>query len=362
MVDGYVDTHASESLHEAITALLTGSCGCATSERLELVLATSDAADAQISFTLNVMDGGSSSSADPSAAELAAALLARIEELEARLASQNLAVVAVVEQAPPNSLPPSAPPTQPPPPPSPPPCLADLTATMYLTHDAQAGSTVLKIDAMLCGLEIGATLVINRGGFNGETVTCAGFGSILLEEPLVRDHSAGESVELVIASPPSPLKPVATGEEAISSGDGGGGGSSDVVVPVVVCLLVLLLCCLCICCFYLARTEQRRRLLEEELKAREEDLKKADELKTTSMRSLRVGATSVNLGYGQRRWTQVPIDALAGLRHTSMGRRSGTRKPPAPTTGPIPSPPSGSFKSIDLHGGGGSVTMSQETV
>ena len=362
MVDGYTGTHASECLLEAVAALLAGSCGCDASERLQLVLARSDAADAQLSFTIEFIDGVSSSE-DPSAAELAAALLARIDELEARLASQNLVVVAVVEQAPPltPTAPPTAPPTQPPPPPTPPPCLADATATMYLTHDAQAGSAVLKIDAMLCALEIGATLVLNRGGANGETVTCAGFGSILLDAPLVVSHAAGEPLDLVLASPPSPLMPVATGEEAISSGDGGGG--SDVVVPLVVCLLVLLLCCLCLCCFYLARSEQRRRLLEAELQAREEDLKKAEEEKMTSTPSIRVG--SVNLGYGQRRWTQVPIDALAGLRHTSAlspGRRSGARRPPPPTTttGPIPAPPNGSFQSIDL--GGESLPSTQESV
>ena len=59
---------------------------------------------------------------------------------------------------------------------------------MVLTEDAAAGSTILEIDAITCGLQVETTLVVNAGNANEEFVTVAGFGSILLESALVVRH------------------------------------------------------------------------------------------------------------------------------------------------------------------------------
>ena len=55
---------------------------------------------------------------------------------------------------------------------------------MVLTEDAVAGTTVLKVGAMICGLQVGALLIVNAGQATDEVVTVAGFGSILLESAL----------------------------------------------------------------------------------------------------------------------------------------------------------------------------------
>jgi hypothetical protein len=47
------------------------------------------------------------------------------------------------------------------------------------------------------GFSIGDTIVINPGGSTEETNTVDGFGSILLDTPLVYDHQAGEIIQVV---------------------------------------------------------------------------------------------------------------------------------------------------------------------
>lgn len=58
---------------------------------------------------------------------------------------------------------------------------------------AEGGSKLLEADADEAFV-VGGEIVINPGGANEETATIAGFGSILLAEPLRFAHAAGESI------------------------------------------------------------------------------------------------------------------------------------------------------------------------
>jgi hypothetical protein len=65
--------------------------------------------------------------------------------------------------------------------------------TRTLGSSAVAGSTVLDADGE-GAFTVGGTIIINPGGATEERRTIAGFGSILLTEPLRFDHEAGELV------------------------------------------------------------------------------------------------------------------------------------------------------------------------
>ena len=344
----------SAGLLEAIISLLQLSDEEAA--RLRLVIQAADEQDGLPTFILQISDGPGRPSD-----ELTALLLANLDELRARLMSQELELISVQQKGLP-SPPPNAPPSPPSPPPKlppSPPCLASGEA-MALREGVAAGSTTLQVVSMLCGLAVGESLLVNRGAATEEVVTIAGFGSILLEGGLLHDHSAGEEVTRVEA-PSGP--PIVDTTENVGTGDGD--DTTALVVPLVLCLVFLcILLCLCMCCF--ARREQRRRLIEQELAAykAEKEAKEAKARETPrTPGSVRIGRRSVNLGYGERRWTQVPLDALAGFSRTlpspgrSMRHGSSTpRRPPAPGAPPAPGPES--WQSLDIlaeHARGGSV-------
>jgi photosystem II stability/assembly factor-like uncharacterized protein len=70
----------------------------------------------------------------------------------------------------------------------------------FLTGDANAGTQTLPVED-ISGFSIGDEIIINPGGSNEESNTITGFGSIILQTPLIHDHLAGEPV--VTANPTS---------------------------------------------------------------------------------------------------------------------------------------------------------------
>lgn len=71
--------------------------------------------------------------------------------------------------------------------------------TTTLTANALTGSQVLEV-AGTSGFSIRDNIVINPGGATEETNTITGFGSMLLQTPLLFNHNAGEVVQLLIST------------------------------------------------------------------------------------------------------------------------------------------------------------------
>merc|ERR1712187_67596 len=67
--------------------------------------------------------------------------------------------------------------------------LAELTAA------AKKGDTTLQVDTQGT-LGVGDIIILNIGQSTEETLTVAGFRSILVKEPLKYDHEAGETITL----------------------------------------------------------------------------------------------------------------------------------------------------------------------
>ena len=67
------------------------------------------------------------------------------------------------------------------------------TTSTTLTANATAGSLVLDV-ASANGFDIGDDIMINPGGVNEEINSITGFGSFILESPLINDHQAGEAI------------------------------------------------------------------------------------------------------------------------------------------------------------------------
>ena len=70
---------------------------------------------------------------------------------------------------------------------------------MVLTRRAQATETVLHVDAYACGIASGSIIDLGL-----ETVEVAGFGSLLLAEPLQFSYPAGHTITLSLS--PAELK------------------------------------------------------------------------------------------------------------------------------------------------------------
>jgi hypothetical protein len=71
--------------------------------------------------------------------------------------------------------------------------LGDFYANTTLSANATAGSQILEV-ASINGFSIGDNILINPGGANEETNQITGFGSMLIQTPLIYDHQAGELV------------------------------------------------------------------------------------------------------------------------------------------------------------------------
>ena len=236
-------------------------------ERIQVSPILLDDSDALPTFSITIIE--STAPAAPCCPCLAASMLAAQEEIAARLLSAELELISAT------SADVSDPPPLEPPPPGPPakcvdrePCTdtsGNPCVLMRLSEVAAAGTSVLKVDKMECGLEVGLKVHVGLGTDHAELVTISGFGSILLSETLASQHAVGEAVvpdNYFTSPPPAPRPPVAdlTGNVAGSSND-----ESDVMgVPLwLVALVVVLLfvcCCLVLCCcWWRARQEGSRR-------------------------------------------------------------------------------------------------------
>jgi len=63
-----------------------------------------------------------------------------------------------------------------------------------ITKDCKAGDTSIEVSPESC-LYIGQELVLNKGLPGEEVIVIAGFGTVILREPLKHDHAAGSSFE-----------------------------------------------------------------------------------------------------------------------------------------------------------------------
>jgi hypothetical protein len=82
--------------------------------------------------------------------------------------------------------------------PGPSPLLPSIVTT--LLKAISAGSTVLEV-ASTTGFEIGREVIIDQGTPNEEFNTIAGFGSMILKAPLLRDHGAGATITQTDTAP-----------------------------------------------------------------------------------------------------------------------------------------------------------------
>jgi len=322
-------------------------------ERVQVILVENDAPDALPTYLLQISESSSAYSA--TAESLAVALLAAMEELTARLSSSDVELVsATLNTLSPPPPPPPPPPQTPPSPPPPSPVCADLFSyghTMALSDDVLAASTVIEVATLVCQVQVGSRLLVGDGTPSAEQATVAGFGSIVLAEPLQNAHARGESVRLLAAPAPPPL-PV--GPISFEGSDVSAMGSTDALgagaITAIVLSFVFLFLCLCLCCCCLARSEQRRQMLERQgdvrvyestAEAKPTAVTPASPPAAQSVASVSARPGSINLGYGKRRWTQLPLDALAGFSSILLSQRSGSPdprvpRPPPPTEAAAP--------------------------
>jgi hypothetical protein len=66
---------------------------------------------------------------------------------------------------------------------------------MVLAKDAKAGDTSIGVSSESC-FYIGQELVIAKGLPEEEGIVIAGFGTIILRDPLAKDHAAGSAMQL----------------------------------------------------------------------------------------------------------------------------------------------------------------------
>merc|ERR1719506_1808428 len=67
--------------------------------------------------------------------------------------------------------------------------------SMVLVKDAKAGDTSIEVSSQEC-FYVGQELVIAKGLPQEEAIVIAGFGTIILRDPLTKDHAAGSVMEL----------------------------------------------------------------------------------------------------------------------------------------------------------------------
>ena len=220
---------------------------------LQVSIALTDEPDTLPSFIIAIIEatakGGEGSGGKDgidgkdslSAANLAAQILVAFDELAARLISAELELISIQQL------------DVPPPPASPPPCQMPLLSPMQLSQDTAAGSQVLKVEAMACGLEVAMLLSVGEQQPTREEGIISGFGSILLSAPLQYGHAAGEVVVVLASSPP--MAPVAHAPSHVRD-DGAsvlddGAGDQAWLVPLIICGIFLcfaLVCCGCCWC------------------------------------------------------------------------------------------------------------------
>jgi len=82
----------------------------------------------------------------------------------------------------------------------------------HITKDAKAGDTSVEVSVESC-YSVGQELIIAKETENEETVVIAGFGSLILKDPLVHDHASGTLLSIDGATAPL----TAAGFKAVTS-------------------------------------------------------------------------------------------------------------------------------------------------
>jgi len=126
------------------------------------------------------------------------ALMPRLSDLEARV---GCAVVWIVSEA----VHASPAPPAPPPSPSPPPCLTG-DEVMILARFARKGATEIELEALRCGMSVGAKLLLGDGQ-KAEIVQVTGFATTTLTTRLLYFHDEGTAVQLLWSQPQPPEPP-----------------------------------------------------------------------------------------------------------------------------------------------------------